>query len=429
MSEARRWTLAGALGSLVVAAAAAHAADGVYIRSVQPGKSRIGLEVASTTLRRPDGAGPAIVLVGACHVGEKSFYKDLQGVLAAHDVVLYEAVRPPGTGGAGGATDDERVASTRSAMQFVASLAALHRVKREALPADLEALVAFAATLDDPHAPRFLDAALVDAWGHRISFEATCDDAVVRSLGADAAPGGEGAAADLVEPVPAEPAGWLARGRSDGGIQSSLAKALGLAFQLDAMDYDQPSFRSSDLAMDQVQRALDAEGADLEVIETLAGTSLLGDVATLMLRLIQVADVFLDGAIADTVKVVLIEMMGDPEMMEMSLDQMGPGLNKVIVGDRNQKVVDDVKVILEREPTVKSIAIFYGAAHMPDLARRLSEQLGYEASGEVAWHTAFEVDMKRSAAGEADLKRMRRMVRIQMKAATRAASRAGPPRR
>ena len=46
---------------------------------------------------RPDQAGLVVDLVGAVHVGERSYYEQLNKRFAEYDVVLYELVAPPGT--------------------------------------------------------------------------------------------------------------------------------------------------------------------------------------------------------------------------------------------------------------------------------------------------------------------------------------------
>ncbi|MHC4612288.1 MAG: hypothetical protein ACYTAU_01750 [Planctomycetota bacterium] len=94
--------------------------------------------------------------------------------------------------------------------------------------------------------------------------------------------------------------------------------------------------------------------------------------------------------------------------------QFGEGFADVIIGERNQVVVDDVKAILAGEPEVESIAIFYGAAHMPDLARRLDEQLGYRPA-DAEWFTAFEVNLAASALSPQQLRSLRRMIRMQLR--------------
>ena len=65
--------------------------------SAEEGRS-VALEIASHRLRRPDG-GPVINLVGVVHIGDAEYYRALQGELEEADVVLYESVKPEGTGG------------------------------------------------------------------------------------------------------------------------------------------------------------------------------------------------------------------------------------------------------------------------------------------------------------------------------------------
>jgi hypothetical protein len=87
----------------------------------------------------------------------------------------------------------------------------------------------------------------------------------------------------------------------------------------------------------------------------------------------------------------------------------------VIVEQRNQVAVDDLKTIIEREPEVKSVAILYGAAHMDDLGRRLVEQLGYEPR-ESHWLKAIEVDLEESVVSARDIHQVRRMMKQVMQA-------------
>ncbi len=132
------------------------------------------------------------------------------------------------------------------------------------------------------------------------------------------------------------------------------------------------------------------------------------------LRLLRVADAVLEGRLSDTLKVVMIDILGDEAIMEQSLDQLGPAFREVIVDRRNQVAIDDLAAIIEKEPEVESVAIIYGAAHLPDLAEQLAGQLGYQPDGE-RWLTAIEVDLVNSAVSVAELNRMRQMMRLLMK--------------
>ena len=205
-----------------------------------------------------------------------------------------------------------------------------------------------------------------------------------------------------------------AMGRADDNLQAELAKALGLEFQLDALDYDRSHFRCSDMAMDQLERALRTEGVDFAPIRgSLVGSSLPGKLGVFILRLIRAADVFFEGVIADAMKVVLIEIFSDEAVLQQSMNQFGRGFSTVIIDQRNQIVVDDVQAIMLREPDVESIAILYGAGHMPDMTKRFADQLGYRPTSE-QWLTAFQVDLTESGLSSGQLHAIRRMVRQQL---------------
>ena len=60
-------------------------------------KSPIAMEVAVVTLAGPGGTGPTVDLVSAVHVGDKSYYDELNRRFKEYDVVLYELVAPEGT--------------------------------------------------------------------------------------------------------------------------------------------------------------------------------------------------------------------------------------------------------------------------------------------------------------------------------------------
>ena len=409
-----------------------------YLRVVENKGKSIALEIASRNFVRADGTGPKVGLVAVAHIGDKSFYKNVQKLLEGYDVVLYESVKPAGTGGAGGDTDEEKVESTKEAMQFIGGLIESEHAKTDAYPADLNALKAFAAE-HDARLVKFVETALVDAWGHQLVYvlrkaapapapaaapAAEPDTYSLISLGADGKTGGEGINADLdlADQHPPDPF-MLSK---EDGLQSQLASALGLRFQLDALEYDKANWRCSDMAMDEVNRRLQAKGLDFGVIGgTLAGSSFPAKVVKIVLGLMKFLDSLSNGVVSDAAKVFMIELLGDETMIEQSLDQFGKGFGEVIVQDRNQVAVDDLKRLIEREPNVKSVAILYGAAHMPDMSAKLRDQLGYQElpsdqADSEHWLTAITVDYSQSAISQQDINQMRMMIKQAMRQQMRA---------
>ena len=389
-----------------------------YMRVVEDPGRTVALQLAARTFAPGDPEsvrGPTIALIAMAHIGEKQLYAAVQELLDQHEIVLYESVKPPGAGGAGGADDQQRIQSTKAAMQFIAGVAVAHHAARQLYPHDVDELIRFAAE-HDPRMEEWLMTAQVDAWGAKVSYRVEDDgqDFDLVSLGADGRPDGNGINADL-HLGGADSIHPAALGLADDNLQAELARALGLEFQLEALDYDRASFRSSDMAMNQLEQAMREQGVDFAPISgSLSGTSFPGRLAVIFLRLIQAADVFFEGAISDALKVVHIELLGDEAVFKYSLDQFGRGFKKVIVNQRNQLVVDQLKAILQREPEVDSIAVLYGAGHMPDMAERLAEQLGYSPGG-VQWLTAIEVDLAKSSIPADQLQSIRRMVRQQLK--------------
>jgi general secretion pathway protein G len=378
-----------------------------------PGRS-VGLQIASRTFAPSRPGLPTVTLVGVAHIGDRSFYESVQELLAEHTVVLYESVKPPGAGTPGGDDDAERARTTKATLEFVAMLLEAHRATRGSYPPDLDTLERFVSD-HDARLGHFLAEARHDAWGGALVYAPAVSGGAfsLRSLGADGRPGGEGADLDLEAETPdADSAPKLA---SEDNLQAELAATLGLDFQLDAIDYGAAGFRPADMAMDELERAFAAEGVDFAPIEgSLAGTSLPAKFAKFVMRAVRYLDLVLGGAIADTMKVVLIEVLSDEAVLEQSLAQFGEGFGRVIIDQRNQVAVDRLKAVIEADPQVDSVAMLYGAAHMEDMGERLVEQLGYRPDSET-WLTAFDVDIANSAMTAADLEQVRRMVRRQLR--------------
>ena len=386
-----------------------------FMRVQEVKNKSIELQIAIRDYVHAEGKGPRVGLVGVAHIGDAAFYRELQKVLDQYDIVLYESVKPSGASKPGGETSEERIESTQSSMRFVRGMIETYKHQKDGYPANLDAVREFAVT-QDPRLAQFMRDASIDAWGHDLQYGLLADAAnpqhvyALISFGADGAGGGDGENADIDlgdEPAP-DP---LALSKEDG-LQSQLAEALGMQFQLDAMDYSRPTFRCSDMDMDEINRRLAAKGLDFEVLGgTLAGSSLPGKLIKMLLGVMKLADTFMDGAITDTFKVVMIEMLGDPSLIDMSMNQLGDGFGEVIINNRNEIALADLKTIIEREPQTKSVAIFYGAGHMGDFDTRLRE-MGYgPADDGERWLTGMKVDLTQSAVSPRELTQIRGMIK------------------
>lgn len=376
--------------------------------------------------------GPTLHLVAAVHIGDRDFYKTLQASLDAKDVVLFEGVRPPGTGRLGAdaqLSGDARAEMTRDRLRILAA-AVLHVRQRDgAYPESLEALP---GKLGDRAGP-FVRDLLADGWGRAIEYSlatrhsrphepVTFD---LQSRGADGAIGGQGLDADIAwsgldRTQDAMFDAWLAAtdgeedDKADAGIQQKLARALGLRFQLDEMDHSGPNWRSSDLSMDQLQARLRESGADGSALfGALSGTSLTANIAGLLLGIIGSNE-----ALATIVKVAMLDMLAQADkILEAQPGEMGK-LMDVILHDRNEVVLNDLRAVLRDEPDVKSVAVIYGGGHMAGLERGVRE-MGFTPVEDV-WLDAISVDTSKTGMSVAEVNAMRAQLKRTMEMAIKA---------
>lgn len=404
-----------------------------YIRVVDEDGGRIvRLQTAARRFEHP-GGGPVLHLVAAVHIGDRSFYRALQASLDSKDVVLFEGVRPPGTGlfdPKGDLSDEARRIATLDRLRILAAAVDHVRRREGSYPASLAELPEM---LGDRAGP-FVRDLLTDGWGNAIQYrpadvehEAGMD---LWSYGADGRVGGEGANEDLhlsrLDMVDdARFQAWIAATADpdgkDGGIQQQLARALGLTFQLDEMDHSKPNWRSSDMSMDQLQQRMRESGADgAGLFGMMAGNSITGRLAGLVLGMIGSSK-----SLGTIVKIAMLDMLSESDrILEAQAGDMAK-LMEIILHDRNEVVLSDLGRILRDEPEHKSIAIIYGGGHMPGLELGVRE-LGFESVADV-WLNAITVDTRDSGMSVREVNAMRAQIRRSMESAMKAPQR--PSRR
>lgn len=403
-----------------------------YIRVLDEDGGRIvRLQTAARRFVHPEG-GPVLHLVAAVHIGDRSFYRALQRSLDAKDVVLFEGVRPPGTGLFDPDADvgeEERVRATQDRLRILA--AAIEHVRRRD-GASPQTLGELPGMLGDRAGP-FVRDLVFDGWGRAIQYRAAGKEGEpgmdLWSYGADGRVGGEGADADVHvsrmdraddERFQAWIAATDAPDGEDKGIQQQLARALGLTFQLDEMDHSKPNWRSSDMSMDQLQRRMKESGADgAGLFGMLGGSSISARLAGLMLGMIGSSK-----SLGTIVKIAMLDMLSQADrILEAQAGDMGK-LMEIILHDRNEVVMADLKRILRDEPGHESIAIIYGGGHMPGLEEGV-RGLGFEPVEDV-WLNAITVDTRESGMGVREVNAMRAQLRRSIETAMRAQPRPAP---
>src|SRR5688572_14147081 len=190
-------------------------------------------------------------------------------------------------------------------------------------------------------------------------------------------------------------------GHPIGQLQRFLKETLNLEFQLDVIDYTKKNFVHADMDREAFEKAQAERGESFEMMmlqqliaamknpqaaQELAGGAddpekMLRDLVKLVTR----------PDMERQIKTMLAKQMDQMQDAAMGLD--GPG-GSVILTERNKAAV---KVL---EDTIKAgkkrISVFYGAAHMPDLAKRLRE-MGFKPAGEVKWKQAWDLRIRADA--------------------------------
>ena len=218
---------------------------------------------------------------------------------------------------------------------------------------------------------------------------------------------------------------WM-RHAADDSLQSTMASSLGLVFQLEAIDYDRPHFRNSDLSLRQIQRLLTGPPGKaagdtgtkpnaqfIALMQVMDGHSLLGMIAQFGMRLLGSSP-----KLQAMTKLMLIEIFGQLNGDFTKMGAASPEIKellRVLIESRNQIVLEDLKVELKKDRPPASLAVFYGAGHMGDLQKRLVRELRYRPGTDV-WLTAFSVNPSQTGLSASDVNLVRSMVKWQLDA-------------
>ena len=178
-------------------------------------------------------------------------------------------------------------------------------------------------------------------------------------------------------------------GKSDSPfalIHTLISTLLDLDSQLACIDYRRKNFVHADLSFEAMKEAARERGEDGLTL----GLSLLADVLrqqNLAARKKKEARPAPD--------VDLVEALANPNLLKRELAKqlaggadLGQTLQTLLVADRNKEACR----VLTRQLVdgKKKVAIFYGAAHMPDFDRRLRDEFGLTRQGQ-EWLTAWDL--------------------------------------
>ena len=313
-----------------------------YTRIVRPDTNIVELQIAVRKFVPVRHRGPAIWLVGTSHIGDPNYYRALQKLLDAQNLVVFEGIN-----------------------------AEAHKRR--------------VGEIEKP-AP-----ATGDAAEHGLPEK-----------------------------------GSAAEGPS---LQATMAKSLGLVFQLDAIDYDRTNFLNSDLSIQQIQRLLSrpvgGEGRASApgekggagnptfdyLMQAMDESSLVGSIFKLLLQFLGS-----NPQLQSITRLMLIETLGQLKGDLTQAQGLPPDMKQllqVLIEARNQHVIEDLKTEAKKAPRRGTIAVFYGTGHMDDMEKRLTRELQYRPVEET-WLTAFSADQRKTGLSAGQLEALRSLVKYQM---------------
>jgi len=232
----------------------------------------------------------------------------------------------------------------------------------------------------------------------------------------------------------------------DYSLQDTMAKSLGLVFQLQAIDYERTNFVNSDLSIAEIQALMqpgrpptvpaphsttpgdgrpatsgssrvrateddDDSNSFQSLLSAMDGRSALGALLKGVMQMIGTSP-----KLQAMTKIVLIETLGtlkgDPSHMK-NLPADMKQLMEVLIRERNKTVLEDLRNELKRATPGQSIAIFYGAGHLTDLETRLRKELKFRPV-ETIWLPAFSVNTAKAGLSGFELNFLRSIIRSQL---------------
>ncbi|HNU26191.1 MAG TPA: hypothetical protein PKX48_01740 [Planctomycetota bacterium] len=178
-----------------------------------------------------------------------------------------------------------------------------------------------------------------------------------------------------------------AGGESTGALsalQQAAGQALHLVFQLEALDYHTPGFVHSDLSWDEIRGLLGGKPLSQPPQAKLLERFLPRPKPEQLPQ----NDFFADNPeMRRALKVFLGQLLGDIPATLALLNLENPDeRTDILISARNRRAMDILAPHLDRPGR---LALLWGAAHMPDFARRLA-RLGFEPAG-ARWHLAWKI--------------------------------------
>lgn len=172
-----------------------------------------------------------------------------------------------------------------------------------------------------------------------------------------------------------------------GMLQGGMKDALGLAFQLEEIDYEREHFVHADMTSDEFGASMDERNES--VLQMMFRAWMTGLATQTPERAAQSQVSLMKLLFADDRQLELKRLFARELVNGEDLIERMSGPDSTLIVQRNRKALE----VLARERAAghRRIALFYGAGHFPDFHRRLIGELDYEP-GEIRWLDAWRLD-------------------------------------
>jgi hypothetical protein len=175
-------------------------------------------------------------------------------------------------------------------------------------------------------------------------------------------------------------------GGAISGLQQTMQKVLGLEYQLNAIDYTRPHFVNADLTWEDFERLRKERGEGMLALFLRA----MANRAAREGPSDEPGGAEILGALTSDNPKRALKLVLSRSMRANAMELLDGPQGTVLIHDRNAAAIDVLQKTLEDE-SARTIAIFYGVAHMPDLDERLAE-LGFTLQSQ-EWVMAWDMRM------------------------------------
>lgn len=168
--------------------------------------------------------------------------------------------------------------------------------------------------------------------------------------------------------------------------QKTLQSMLGLTFQLEEIDYKAPNFVHADMTPQQFSSSMQLRG---ESVSELLLKVMLSSMANSEGRAPpDLSDIIMLGFAKHRTIGFRRALARQFQDMETMITAINGSEGSTILSERNKVAL--AVALNQLAEGKRSIAIFYGAAHMPDMKKQLQSELKVESSG-LEWLTAWNL--------------------------------------